>query len=100
KTIDLNDLIIANTVAGSVKYYQCKTVAGGAYITNKPDGIAGNFLLRVESTRKVRDSDYANMQTLINSDTKRIYVRFVVNGNWTAWSQVVVSGWNQDITVR
>ncbi|MGT7904718.1 tail fiber domain-containing protein, partial [Escherichia coli] len=37
---------------------------------------------------------------LINSDTKRIYVRFVVNGNWTAWSQVVVSGWNQDITVR
>ncbi|MDH6797592.1 pyocin knob domain-containing protein, partial [Escherichia coli] len=69
-------------------------------ITNKPDGIAGNFLLRVESTRKVRDSDYANMQTLINSDTKRIYVRFVVNGNWTAWSQVVVSGWNQDITVR
>ncbi|MDY9718323.1 tail fiber domain-containing protein, partial [Escherichia coli] len=33
-------------------------------------------------------------------DTKRIYVRFVVNGNWTAWSQVVVSGWNQDITVR
>ncbi|MGO0457382.1 hypothetical protein ACTMLI_16300, partial [Escherichia coli] len=33
KTIDLNDLIIANTVAGSVKYYQCKTVAGGAYIT-------------------------------------------------------------------
>ncbi|MCT9652991.1 tail fiber domain-containing protein, partial [Escherichia coli] len=41
-----------------------------------------------------------NMQTLINSDTKRIYVRFVVNGNWTAWSQVVVSGWNQDVTVR
>ncbi|MDZ6743949.1 peptidase S74, partial [Escherichia coli] len=40
------------------------------------------------------------MQTLINSDTKRIYVRFVVNGNWTAWNQVVVSGWNQDITVR
>ncbi|MDV1839194.1 tail fiber domain-containing protein, partial [Escherichia coli] len=39
-------------------------------------------------------------QTLINSDTKRIYVRFVVNGNWTAWSQVVVSGWNQDVTVR
>ncbi|HBP9087513.1 TPA: tail fiber domain-containing protein, partial [Escherichia coli] len=69
-------------------------------ITNKPDGVTGNFLLRVESTRKVRDSDYANMQTLINSDTKRIYVRFVVNGNWTAWSQVVVSGWNQDVTVR
>ncbi|WP_313957597.1 prophage tail fiber N-terminal domain-containing protein [Escherichia coli] len=100
KTIDLNDLIIANTVAGSVKYYQCKTVAGGAHITNKPDGVSGNFLLRVESTRKTTGSDYAIMQTLIGSDTKRIYVRFVVNGSWTEWSQVVVSGWNQDITVR
>ncbi|HCN0699029.1 TPA: peptidase S74, partial [Escherichia coli] len=87
KTIDLNDLIIANTVAGSVKYYQCKTVAGGAYITNKPDGVSGNFLLRVESTRKTTGSDYAIMQTLIGSDTKRIYVRFVVNGSWTEWSQ-------------
>ncbi len=100
RTIDLNDLIIANTEAGSVKYYQCKTVAGGAYITNKPDGVSGNFLLRVESTRKTTGSDYAIMQTLIGSDTKRIYVRFVVNGSWTEWSQVVVSGWNQDVTVR
>ncbi|EKG7207537.1 prophage tail fiber N-terminal domain-containing protein [Escherichia coli] len=99
-TVDLNNLTIKGTDKGSVKYYQCRTAGGGANITNKPDGIAGNFLLRVESTRKVMDSDYANMQTLINSDTKRIYVRFVVNGNWTAWSQVVVSGWNQDVTVR
>ncbi|HEG1938685.1 TPA: tail fiber protein [Escherichia coli] len=100
RTIDLNDLIIANTEAGSVKYYQCKTVAGGANITNKPDGVSGNFLVRVESIRKTTGSDYANMQTLINSDTKRIYVRFVVNGNWTAWSQVVVSGWGQDVSVK
>nr|EFJ2193871.1 peptidase S74 [Escherichia coli] len=97
--VDLNNLTIRSD-AGAVKYYSCPSSGGGANITNKPDGIAGNFLLRVESTRKVRDSDYANMQTLINSDTKRIYVRFVVNGNWTAWSQVVVSGWNQDVTVR
>ncbi|EHN7270237.1 tail fiber protein [Escherichia coli] len=100
RTIDLNNLIIANTEAGSVKYYQCKTVAGGANITNKPDGVSGNFLVRVESIRKTTGSDYANMQTLINSDTKRIYVRFVVNGNWTAWSQVVVSGWGQDVSVK
>ncbi|HCX4848190.1 TPA: tail fiber protein, partial [Escherichia coli] len=100
RTIDLNDLIIANTEAGSVKYYQCKTVAGGANITNKPYGVSGNFLVRVESIRKTTGSDYANMQTLINSDTKRIYVRFVVNGNWTAWSQVVVSGWGQDVSVK
>ncbi|WP_324670694.1 pyocin knob domain-containing S74 family peptidase [Escherichia coli] len=97
--VDLNNLTIRSD-AGAVKYYSCPSSAGGANITNKPDGVTGNFLLRVESTRKVRDSDYANMQTLINSDTKRIYVRFVVNGNWTAWSQVVVSGWNQDVTVR
>ncbi|EFN5762340.1 TPA: peptidase S74 [Escherichia coli] len=100
QTVNLNNLTIIKSDAGAVKYYICPSSGGGANITNKPDGIAGNFLLRVESTRKVRDSDYANMQTLINSDTKRIYVRFVVNGNWTAWSQVVVSGWNQDVTVR
>ncbi|MEA0461028.1 prophage tail fiber N-terminal domain-containing protein, partial [Escherichia coli] len=96
QTVNLNNLTIIKSDAGAVKYYICPSSAGGANITNKPDGVTGNFLLRVESTRKVRDSDYANMQTLINSDTKRIYVRFVVNGNWTAWSQVVVSGWNQD----
>ncbi len=100
QTVNLNNLTIIKSDAGAVKYYICPSYAGGANITNKPDGVTGNFLLRVESTRKVRDSDYANMQTLINSDTKRIYVRFVVNGNWTAWSQVVVSGWNQDVTVR
>ncbi|MCK3347444.1 tail fiber domain-containing protein, partial [Escherichia coli] len=100
QTVNLNNLTIIKSDAGAVKYYICPSSAGGANITNKPDGIAGNFLLRVESTRKVRDSDYANMQTLISNDTKRIYVRFVVNGNWTAWSQVVVSGWNQDVTVR
>ncbi|WP_407238394.1 prophage tail fiber N-terminal domain-containing protein [Escherichia coli] len=97
--VDLNNLTIRSD-AGAVKYYSCPSSGGGANITNKPDGVTGNFLLRVESTRKVSASDYANMQTLISNDTKRIYVRFVVNGNWTAWSQVVVSGWNQDITVR
>ncbi|EFO7931344.1 tail fiber domain-containing protein [Escherichia coli] len=99
-TVDLNDLTIKSTDKGSVKYYQCRTAGGGANITNKPDGVGGNFLLRVESIRKNTDSDYTNLQTLVSTDTKRIYVRFVVNGNWTAWSQVVVSGWNQDVTVR
>ncbi|MBB9252108.1 tail fiber domain-containing protein, partial [Escherichia coli] len=82
--VDLNNLTIRSD-AGAVKYYSCPSSAGGANITNKPDGVTGNFLLRVESTRKVSASDYANMQTLISNDTKRIYVRFVVNGNWTAW---------------
>ncbi len=100
QTVNLNNLTIIKSDAGAVKYYICPSSAGGANITNKPDGVSGNFLVRVESIRKTTGSDYANMQTLINSDTKRIYVRFVVNGNWTAWSQVVVSGWNQDVTVR
>ena len=99
-TIDLNDLIIKFTDKGSVKYYHCKTAGGGSNITNKPDGVGGNFLLRVESIRKVSDSDYINMQTLISGDKGRMYVRLVTNGNWTAWSEVVVSGWNQDVTVR
>ncbi|ENZ7611708.1 tail fiber domain-containing protein, partial [Escherichia coli] len=55
---------------------------------------------RVESIRKVSDSDYINMQTLISGDKGRVYVRFVTNGNFTAWSEHVVSGWNQDVTVR
>ncbi|HFP2724790.1 TPA: tail fiber protein, partial [Escherichia coli] len=99
QTVDLNNLTIRSD-AGAVKYYSCPSSGGGANITNKPDGIAGNFLLRVESTRKVSASDYANMQTLISNDTKRIYVRFVVGGSWAAWSQVVVSGWGQDVSVK
>ncbi|MFA2011132.1 tail fiber protein, partial [Escherichia coli] len=97
--VDLNNLTIRSD-AGAVKYYSCPSSGGSANITNKPDGVTGNFLLRVESTRKVSASDYANMQTLISNDTKRIYVRFVVNGSWAAWSQVVVSGWGQDVSVK
>ncbi|CAI6213721.1 phage tail protein [Escherichia coli] len=99
QTVDLNNLTIISDV-GAIKYYYCPTIGGGAKITNKPDGVTGNFLLRVESTRKVSASDYANMQTLISNDTKRIYVRFVVGGSWAAWSQVVVSGWGQDVSVK
>lgn len=99
-TIDLNDIVIKFADKGSVKYYQCKSSGGGANITNKPDGVGGNFLLRVESIRKVTDSDYTNLQTLVGTDTKQIYVRYCENGNWSAWSQVVVSGRNQDVNVR
>ncbi|MCA4877679.1 tail fiber domain-containing protein [Escherichia coli] len=100
KAIDLNDLVIKFADKGSVKYYQCTNAGGGNTITNKPDGVGGNFLLRVESIRKVRDSDYTNLQTLVGTDTKQIYVRYCENGNWSAWSQVVVSGRNQDVNVR
>ncbi|MEF8647024.1 pyocin knob domain-containing S74 family peptidase [Escherichia coli] len=98
--VDLNNLTIKGTDKGSVKYYHCRTAGGGANITNKPAGIGGNFLLRVESIRKITDSDYTNLQTLVGTDTKQIYVRYCENGNWSAWSQIVVSGRNQDVTVR
>ncbi|MDZ8402035.1 pyocin knob domain-containing S74 family peptidase [Escherichia coli] len=98
--VDLNNLTIKGTDKGSVKYYQCRTLGGGENITNKPYGVSGNFLLRVESIRKVTDSDYTNLQTLVGTDTKQIYVRYCENGNWSAWSQIVVSGRNQDVTVR
>ncbi|MGD2899592.1 prophage tail fiber N-terminal domain-containing protein, partial [Escherichia coli] len=45
-TVDLNNLTIKGTDKGSVKYYQCRTAGGGANITNKPDGVGGNFLIR------------------------------------------------------
>ncbi|EOU3881981.1 tail fiber domain-containing protein [Escherichia coli] len=98
--IDLNNLVIKSSDKGSVKYYQCTSAGGGNTITNKPSGVGGNFLLRVESIRKVSDSDYTNIQTLVGTDTKQIYVRYCENGNWTAWSQIVVSGRNQDVTVK
>jgi hypothetical protein len=100
KTVDLNNLVIKSSDKGSVKYYQCTSSGAGNSITNKPDGVGGNFLLRVESIRKVTDSDYTNLQTLVGTDTKQIYVRYCENGNWSAWSQVVVSGRNQDVNVR
>ncbi|CAL5098842.1 Phage long tail fiber [Salmonella phage Tennessee] len=100
KAIDLNDLVIKFADKGSVKYYQCTSAGGGNAITNKPSGIGGNFLLRVESIRKVNDSDYTNLQTLVGTDTRQIYVRYCNNGTWSAWHEAVVSGMNQDVSVR
>lgn len=98
--IDLNNVVIKASDKGSVKYYQCASAGGGNTIANKPSGVGGNFLLRVESIRKISDTDYTNIQTLVGTDTKQIYVRYCENGNWTAWSQIVVSGRNQDVSVN
>ena len=99
-TLDLNDLAITKKDAGSVRYYQCESAGGGANIANKPSGVGGNFLLRVESISKIRDSDYTNLQTLVGTDTRQIYVRYCENGTWSAWNQIVVSGRNQDVSVK
>lgn len=100
QTVDLNNLIINGSGIGSVKYYQCRTSAGGSNITNKPDGVVGNFLLRLESIRNNSETDYINKQTLVSGDRGRVFVRFNTNGNWTAWCEPVVSGWKQDVSVK
>lgn len=100
QTIDLNNLVIKFSDKGSVKYYQCKSAGGGNTITNKPSGVGGNFLLRVESVRKVSDSDYTNAQTLVSADMGQIFIRYCRNGDWSEWKQDVVSGRNQDVSVK
>lgn len=100
KTVDLNGLVIKKDDVGAVRYYHCLSSGGGANITNKPSGVNGNFLLRVESIRKVSQTDYTNKQTLISTDTSREYVRYCSNGTFSAWREVVVSGQNQDVNVK
>lgn len=97
---DLNGLVIKKDDVGAVRYYQCISQGGGANISNKPSGVSGNFLLRVESIRKVEQTDYTNKQTLISSDTSREYVRYVNNGTFSPWREVLVSGQNQDASVK
>lgn len=97
---DLNGLVIKKDDVGAVRYYQCFSQGGGANISNKPSGVSGNFLLRVESIRKVGQTDYTNKQTLIGTDTSREYVRYVNNGTFSPWREVLVSGQNQDASVK
>lgn len=100
KTVDLNTLIIKPNDVGQFRLYKCTSAGGGDKITNKPAGVGGNFLLRVEALRLVSDSDLAVRQVLVNSDSYRQHERFYKNGAWDAWREVVVSGRNQDITVK
>lgn len=100
QTLDLNSLVIKKADVGTVRLYQCSSQGGGSKITNKPSGVTGNFLLRVESIRKVGDTDYTCRQLLYSSDTSRQYERYCSNGTWSAWRENVVSGLNQDVSVK
>lgn len=97
---DLNGLVIKKDDVGAVRYYQCLSQGGGSNIANKPSGVSGNFLLRVESIRKVGQTDYTNKQTLISTDASREYVRYVNNGTFGPWREVLVSGQNQGANVK
>ena len=98
--VDLNSLTIKKGDPGTVYVYQCLSSGGGNNITNKPSGVTGNFILYVESIRKVSETDFTNRQRLCSTDSNREFTRFCSNGTWSAWRESVVSGMNQDVSVK
>lgn len=98
--LDLNSLMIKKKDPGSVYVYQCVSSGGGSNITNKPSGVSGNFILYVESIRKVSDTDFTNRQILFGTESNREFTRYCNNGTWSAWRESVVSGMNQDVIIR
>lgn len=98
--VDLNSLTIKKGDPGTVCVYQCASSGGGSNITNKPSGVTGNFILYVESIRKVSETDFTNRQRLCSTDSNREFTRYCNNGTWSAWRESVVSGMNQDVSVN
>ena len=98
--LDLNSLMIKKSDPGTIYVYQCPSAGGGSNITNKPGGVAGNFILYVESIRKVSDTDFTNRQRLFGTESNREFTRTCNNGTWSAWRENVVSGINQDVSVK
>lgn len=100
RTLDLNSLMIKKSNPGTVYVYQCASSGGGSNITNKPSGVSGNFILYVESIRKVSDADFTNRQRLFGTESNREFTRYCNNGTWSAWRESIVSGMNQDVSVK
>lgn len=98
--LDLNSLMIKKSDPGTVYVYKCPSSGGGSNITNKPGGVAGNFILYVESIRKVSDTDFTNRQRLFGTESNREFTRTCNNGTWSAWRESIVSGMNQDVSVK
>lgn len=98
--VDLNSLMIKKSDPGTVYVYQCLSSGGGSNITNKPSGVSGNFILYVESVRKVSDTDFTNRQRLFGTESNREFIRTCNNGTWSAWRESIVSGMNQDVSVK
>jgi hypothetical protein len=99
-TLDLNSLVIKLSDPGTVRIYRCPGTGGGKNITNKPSGVTGNFILYVESLRKVSDTDFTSRQRIFSSDSNREFTRYFSNGAWSAWRESIVSGMNQDVSVK
>lgn len=98
--LDLNSLMIKKSDPGTIYVYQCPSAGGGSNITNKPGGVAGNFILYVESIRKVSDTDFTNRQRLFGTESNREFTRTCNNGTWSAWRESIVSGMSQDVSVK
>jgi hypothetical protein len=98
--VDLNSLMIKKSDPGTVYVYQCLSSGGGSNITNKPSGVSGNFILYVESIRKVSGTDFTNRQRLFGTESNREFIRTCNNGTWSAWRESIVSGMNQDVSVK
>lgn len=97
---DLNNLIFSSGEEGSEKGFDCPAEASGAGVLNKPNGVKGNFRVRVDRVRRNTDTDTIHRQVLIAGDTKASYERWHYNSGgtmvWSEWTrQLVESG---DIT--
>lgn len=91
KTIDLNDLTLADGVSHIKKYIE-KTAAGAAKISNLPAKLANQpFVLDVELIRfGTANTDYITTQTIKGVGEMAVeYYRWCVNGTWQAWTRRV-----------
>ena len=88
KTVDLNDLTLADGVSHIKKYIE-KTAGGAANITNIP--VADQpFILDVELIRWASTADYISKQTFISIGDKYIeYIRYCNSGIWENWVKQV-----------
>ena len=46
------------------------------------------------------DTDFTNRQRLFGTESNREFVRYCNNGTWSAWRESIVSGMNQDVSVK
>lgn len=91
KTIDLNDLTLADGVSHIKKYIE-KTAAGAAKISNLPAKLANQpFVLDVELIRfGTANTDYITTQTIKGVGEMAVeYYRWCVNGTWQTWTRRV-----------
>lgn len=96
QTVNLNDLTVPFGSPGNIAFYTCENTGGGANITGKPPGVAGDFNLIVELIRSVNASDWSNRQRLVHPITRTEYVRYGIKQgssdiSWSVWS-LVTSG--------